>query len=1264
MWLVAMSRCVVRSGCVGWIGRWPADPCIHRSTPYYKVLLRYYSVLQSTTPVLVRTTKYYSSTNSVLQSTTPVLLCTTKYQSSTTLYYNCTTPVLLQYYSVLQSTIPVLLCTTKYYSSTILYYKVLLQYYSVLQLYYSILHRSIPVQLRTTKYYSSTTPYYTDLLQYYTVPQSTTPVLVRTTKYYSSTSPYYKVLLQYYSVLKSTSPVLLCTTIVLLQYYSVLQSTTPVLLCTTKYYSILLCTTKYYSSTTLYYKVLLRTTLYYKVLLQYYSVLQSTTPAPLLVLQSTHLQGAEHHRHQRHQMLCLPRKVTLMIDLRHIWNFIYNAQSNRTHRPTSPNTAPATQNDSHEWCPSHMKRHLQCAEQQVSYTNVTKYCACHVKWLASLILVKYETSFTMRGATDVIQQRHQVLRLPRKMTRIIDPRGTWNVIYNARSNRHHPPTSPNTAPATQNCTPKSKRNLPKTIEASFTMAHDSRMIRPWSDHEIAKLNPSVRRAYFSPLGNAFCIEIYNISCSGYLPRFHQILSLPRKVTLQDHQILRLPRKMTLMIDPRHIWNVIYNARSNRTPPPTSPSIVPATQNDSHERCPSHMKLHLQCAEQQDSSSNVIKYCTCHAKWLSWLMSVAYETSFTMREATGITLQPHQMLRLPRKMTRTIDPRDIWNVIYTARSNRHHPPTSPNAAPATQNCIPKSKRNCPKTVEVSFTMRDRFGHDSRVIRPWTRHLAPARSPRWLSRFGHAFSIENYNVSRSGYLPRFHRILRLPQKVTLQHHQMLRLPRKVTLQDHQRLRLPRKVALQDHQILRLPRKMTLMIDVRRIWNVIYNARSNRTPPPTSPSIVPATQRLSWVMSVTSFTMRGTTGLILQRHQILHLPRKMTLLSDVRHISNVICNARSNRHHPPTSPNAAPATQNCIPKSQRNCLKTVEVSFTMRDRFEHDPRMIRPWTRHLAPARSPRWLFRLRTCIFYWKLQHFTLRLSTQIPNTAPATKRDTPTSPNAAPATKSHAPRSPNTAPDLFYKKWHPKITKCCACHEKWPWTVTWLHSYLDSAFTELLLDWAVTTELLLDRTVTWLNCYLTKLLLYCAVTLLNCYLTQLILYWAVTLLSCYFTELLLDWAVTLLSRYFTELLLYWAVTWLSCYLTEMLLYWAVTLLSCYLTELLLCWAVTLLSCYFTELLLDWALTLLNCYFTELLLYWAVTLLRCYFTELLLYGAVTLLSCYFPELLLYWAVTLLSCYFTGLFAFLNLRNSEVSQRNFLWSEYGYWCLMSEF
>ena len=649
------------------------------TTLYYKVLLQYYSVLQSTTPLLLW-----------LQSTTPVLLCTTRYYSSTTLYYK----VLLQYYSVLHSTV-----TTTYYSSTTLYYKVLLQYYSVLQSTTPLLlwlQSTTPVLFCTTRYYSSTTLYYKVLLQYYSVLHSTTT-------YYSSTTLYYKVLLQYYSVLQSTTPVLPCTTKyyssttlyckMLLQYYPVLQSTTPVLLCTTQYYNVLLqyysvlqittpvllCTAKYYSSTTLYYKVLLQyysvlqsttpvllcTTQYYNVLLHYYPVLQSTTPVLLCtakyyssttlyytVLQRTTpvllcttkqhswlildtyepsftwlmsvayetsftMRGATGVILQLHQILHLPRKMTVMIDPRHIWNVIYNARSNRNHNPTSTNTAPATQNESHDWSASHMKRHLQWAEQQESQSNFTKYCACHAKWISWLIRVTYETSFTMRGATNV--------------------------------------------------------------------------------------------------------------------------------TGQVHQILRLPRKMNLIIDPPHIWNIIYNERSNKCHPPTSPNTASATQNESHDWSASDMKRHLQCAEQAKSTSNLTKYCACHAKWISWLIRVTHETSFTMRGASTISLQPHQILRLPRNsefkisaqnpgivsaniikddstMIRAWSEHDpsmksssrtrrfgdltrpiletifYWKIQHFAL--RLSPKMSPNAAPATKSQPPTSPNTAPATKSLS------------------------------------------------------------------------------------------------------------------------------------------------------------------------------------------------------------------------------------------------------------------------------------------------------------------------------------------------------------------------------------------------------------------------------------------------------------------------------------------------------------------------------------------------------------------------------------
>ena len=198
--------------------------------------------------------------------------------------------------------------------------------------------------------------------------------------YYSSTTLYYKVLLQYYSVLQSTTPILLCTTkyysnttpyykyySVLIQYYSVLQSTTQDLLCTTP---VLPCTTKYYSSTTKYF----------------------------------------------------------MIDPHHIWNVIYIARSNKRQPPTSANTVPGTQNESHDWSASHMKRHLQCAGQQASPSNFTKYCACHAKWISWLIHITYETSFTMRGATVNTLPPHKILRLPREMNLMIDPHHIWNVI--------------------------------------------------------------------------------------------------------------------------------------------------------------------------------------------------------------------------------------------------------------------------------------------------------------------------------------------------------------------------------------------------------------------------------------------------------------------------------------------------------------------------------------------------------------------------------------------------------------------------------------------------------------------------------------------------------------------------------------------------------------------------------------------------------------------------------------------------------------------
>ena len=180
------------------------------------------------------------------------------------------------------------------------------------------------------------------------------------------------------------------------------------------------------------------------------------------------MRGAKGSTLQPHQIMRLPRKMNLMIDPHHIWNVIYNAQSNRHHLPTSPNNAPATQKECHDWSFSLMKRHLQCAEQQASPSNLTKHCACHAKGMSWLILLSYETSFTMRGATGITFQPHQILRLPRKMT-------------------------------TQHLT----EIFWKQVKRHFQCATDPRMIREWSEtvpdpeEKNAKLNPPRRQGYFS-----------------------------------------------------------------------------------------------------------------------------------------------------------------------------------------------------------------------------------------------------------------------------------------------------------------------------------------------------------------------------------------------------------------------------------------------------------------------------------------------------------------------------------------------------------------------------------------------------------------------------------------------------------------------------------------------------------------------------------------------------------------------------------------------
>ena len=116
-----------------------------------------------------------------------------------------------------------------------------------------------------------------------------------------------------------------------------------------------------------------------------------------------------------------------------------------------------------------------------------------------------------------------------------------------------------------------------------------------------------------------------------------------------------------------------------------------------------LKCHSQCAEQQEAPSNFTKYFACHTKSMSSVICVTYETSFPMSGASKVTLQPHQILRLPRKL----EAQDF-------------------------------SRNSLKCFR-------QYKDDSAIIRPH-----PTTSD---------------NILRSGYLPKCHDVLRLPRETLL-------------------------------------------------------------------------------------------------------------------------------------------------------------------------------------------------------------------------------------------------------------------------------------------------------------------------------------------------------------------------------------------------------------------------------------------------------------------------------------------------------------------
>ena len=281
-----------------------------------------------------------------------------------------------------------------------------------------------------------------------------------------------------------------------------------------------------------------------------------------------------------------------------------------------------------KYCTFHKKWHV----------TFTKYCACHEKWYACLILVTYETSFTMRGATNVTLQTHQILRLPRKMT-----------------------------------TQHLAKICGKQLKRHFQCAADPSRIRDGSETVPVRPQPAAQQSLLFALRTTILHwKIQHFALRLAFQIWPSTAPASKSDTGPPPSKLHLPRKVTPSTAPA--------TKSDAWP---SPSTAPATKSDTWP-------------------SPSIAPATKSNTWPS--PSIAPATKSDTWPSPSIA---------PAKVTRMLDPRHIWNVIYNARSNKCHPPNSPNTAPATQNDHPTSGKNLRKTAKTSFPMR---GRSETVPRP--------------------------------------------------------------------------------------------------------------------------------------------------------------------------------------------------------------------------------------------------------------------------------------------------------------------------------------------------------------------------------------------------------------------------------------------------------------------------------------------------------------------------------------------------------------------
>ena len=260
---------------------------------------------------------------------------------------------------------------------------------------------------------------------------------------------------------------------------------------------------------------------------------------------------------------------------------------------------------------------------------------------------------TMRRTPGITPRPHQILRLPCK-------------IALRKKQRNFPPKTVETSSQMRDRAEPDPKN-----DQTMNSACRTRPLQNWT-RPLEEL--------FFPIGNAFCIENYNISRSGCLSRFHRSLGLPQKS------------------DTRRSPNA---ALATKRDTPRSATVVPFTKNESYHWPLWHI-TQLHCAEQQVSSTSIIKYCAFHQKIASFIL-VRFGGAFCFEDCnisrSGNLPRFHRMLCLPKSDT----------------------PTSPNAAPATKSDTPPSPNAAPSTKTDTPTSENIFVCDELGHETWMHYF---------------------------------------------------------------------------------------------------------------------------------------------------------------------------------------------------------------------------------------------------------------------------------------------------------------------------------------------------------------------------------------------------------------------------------------------------------------------------------------------------------------------------------------------------------------